>query len=162
MGIQIGGLIGVVGGLLFGIIGWWIGRKQAEKERGLDELHDYIWSKARSYSWYATIAAIYLFFIIYLFGYELSLAMVLALLILVQLGSWAITGMVLSVTFSQESESRQTKTVTGILMILISFIVFFVLTVVTENWIFIVGIFLFGAIGVFMLISGLKKGEGGA
>lgn len=153
MGAQIGGLIGLYGGLLCGLIGWYVGRKKASKERGLDETHKFIWSKARSYSWFATIAAIYLFFSLYLFGVEMSLAMVLGLLIFIQLGVWALSGIALSVMMYSEVETTSlTYKLFGTGIIILSIILSVVLVIIFENWIFILLMVPFGMIG-FLLIA---------
>lgn len=84
MGVQIGGLNGLYGGAVFGILGWF-GRRLAKKQRGLDELHDHIWQKARSISWFFTLAAFYVLFSLVIFGVELKAAMVLGVMMLVHL-----------------------------------------------------------------------------
>lgn len=97
MSISIGGMLGLYGGLLFGIFGWWYGRKKSREKRGLDELHVHIWRKARSYSWYVTIVFIYILFSFILFGIHMSSAMVLGLLMLVHIASWAFIGIALTI-----------------------------------------------------------------
>ena len=61
-------------------------KAKAKKNRGLDELYDHIWQKAKSYAWYMTLAAIYIFFSLMVFGIELNIAMVLGILLLVHIG----------------------------------------------------------------------------
>lgn len=68
MELNIGAMIGLYGGLLAGLMGWWYGRKKARDNRGLDELYHHIWAKAKSYAWYATLAAIYLLFTFMILG----------------------------------------------------------------------------------------------
>lgn len=34
--------VGIYGGLIIGLLGWYFGRRAASKNRGLDEMHDYI------------------------------------------------------------------------------------------------------------------------
>lgn len=97
MEFSIGGIFGLYGGMICGILGWWFGRQKAKKNRGLDELYDHIWQKAKSYSWYMTLAAIYIFFSLMVFGIELNIAMVLGILLLVHIGSWGIIGIILTV-----------------------------------------------------------------
>lgn len=137
--MEIGGLIGLYGGLLMGGIGWWFGRKKAMKNRGIDELYRHIWEKARSYSWYFTIAAIYVLFSIYALGIPLKTPMVLGVLLLLHLGSWAITGVILNyrMTVSSEPLTQKTKVVLGVTFIVASFILFTVLSLVTQNWKFL-------------------------
>lgn len=162
MGAQIGGLIGLFGGLIFGLLGWYIGRKRVKNERGLDEVHDHIWLRARSYSWYATIIAIYIFFTLYILGVDMSMAMVLALLILVQLGSWGISGTILSAKMYSDTEPDNNFSYTGVglIIILIGFILF-VITIMTENWVYMLLLFLFGAVGTYVVVKGFKKNKGG-
>lgn len=154
MGLQVGGLIGLYGGLICGIIGWYVGRKIASKERGLDETHDYIWSKARSYSWFATIASIYILFSLYLFGLEMSIAMVLGILLLVQLGTWGGSGTILSVMMYSESETNShfMSMTVGLILIVFSFIFSVMLAMMLENWVYILLMLPFGLIGSFLIV----------
>lgn len=48
MDISIGGMIGLYGGAICGLLGWWFGRKMARKNRGIDELYTHIWQRAKS------------------------------------------------------------------------------------------------------------------
>lgn len=137
MGVQIGGLIGLYGGATFGILGWWFGRHLAKKKRGLDELHDHIWQKARSISWYFTLAAIYIFFSLVAFGIELSVAMVLGVLLIVHMSSWGFTGMVLSLNLNIAEPLKSSKITVGIIIVLVSLISFTVLSISTGNWWFL-------------------------
>src|SRR5699024_772608 len=104
MGIEVGGLIGLLGGMITGLAGWYFGRKQAKKQRGLDEIHDHIWQKARSYSWYTTLVVIYLLFFLSIFGVPISVPATLAILMFVHLFSWAIIGIFLSSQIYSENE----------------------------------------------------------
>lgn len=88
MVVSIGRLNGLYGGMICEILRWF-GRYKAKKNRGLDELYHYIWQKAKAYSWYVTLGAIYFFFTLLVFGIELNVAMVLGILLLIHLGSWA-------------------------------------------------------------------------
>lgn len=115
MGIEVGGLIGLLGGMITGLAGWYFGRKKANKERGLDEIHEHIWQKARSYSWYTTLIVIYLLFFLYIFGVSLSVPIVLAILMFIHLFSWAIFGTIFSSKIYSENEGDKqiTKFVIG-------------------------------------------------
>lgn len=150
MGLQVGGLIGLYGGLICGLIGWYVGRKIASKERGLDETHDYIWSKARSFSWYATIASIYILISLYLFGLEMSIAIVFGILLLVQLGTWGVSGTILSVMMYSESETMSMAV--GLILIVFSFIFSVMLAMLLENWVYIMLMLPFGLIGSFLIV----------
>ncbi|MRX54509.1 hypothetical protein GJU41_11045 [Bacillus idriensis] len=95
-----GAFIGLYGGMAAGLIGWLLGLYFAKKKRGVDEVFHFIDQKSRSVAWILTMAAIYIFFTLLLFGVDLSPAMMLSLLLFVHLGSWAITKVILSVRFS--------------------------------------------------------------
>jgi len=137
--MEIGGLIGLYGGLLMGGFGWWYGRKKAMKNRGIDELYRHIWEKARSYSWYFTIATICVLFSIYSFGVPLKTPLVLGVLLFVHLGSWAISGMVLNyrMTVNSEPLTQKARVVLGVVIITSIFILFTVLSLLSHNWIFL-------------------------
>ncbi|GEB32406.1 MULTISPECIES: hypothetical protein [Brevibacillus] len=82
------GLFGLLGGLIIGLSGLYWGNKLAGKRRGLDERHHLIRTKAKSSSWIITLAAVYVLFAVAILNPGVSLAFVLAMIILVQLGSW--------------------------------------------------------------------------
>lgn len=109
MGIQIGGLIGLVGGIIAGLSGWYFGRKGAQKQGELDEVNDYIWQRARSISWYVTLLAIYVLFFLYAFEVPISTPASLALLLFVHLLSWAMSGSFLSLRIYNESKGDRKK-----------------------------------------------------
>lgn len=100
MDMQLGGMLGLYGGMIMGLAGWWFGRKKARENRGLDEVYQHIWQKTRSFSWYITLAAIYLLFSLVLAGVEMSPAMILGILLLVHLGSWGVFGIGISINMS--------------------------------------------------------------
>lgn len=105
MGIQLGGLIGLISGIIFGAAGWYFGRKEAEKSRGLDELYKHIWQKARSISWYATLVTIYILLLFALFGYMTTVVKSLSILLVVHLFSWATSGAYLTMTMYAHSKA---------------------------------------------------------
>lgn len=137
MDISIGGMIGLYGGILCGLLGWWFGRKKAKENRGLDELYYHIWQKARSYSWYVTLIAIYIFFSLIMFGVELSTAMVLGLILLTHLGSWAIIGIVLTINMTVSPSLPLSRVKIGLIVVACSFTFFTILSIVTGNWLFL-------------------------
>lgn len=138
MGVQIGGLIGLYGGATFGILGWWFSRRMAKKKRGLDELHDHIWQKARSISWYFTLAAVYILFSLVVFGIELSVAMALGVMLMVHMSSWGITGIILSINLNMTEPLKPSKVKFGIAIVAVSLIFFTVLSITTGNWWFLI------------------------
>lgn len=90
-------------------IAFW--KKKAKKQRGLDEVHDHIWQKARSYSWYAILIAIYFLFFLYFFGLHLNTLAVLSIIILVHLLSWAIIGVyLLLIVYTDGKTDKKTYT----------------------------------------------------
>ncbi|ERI07437.1 hypothetical protein [Aneurinibacillus aneurinilyticus] len=85
----IGALIGLFGGAVLGLSGWFFGRKRAYKNRGLDERYYLIRDKARATSWQVTLAAMYILFFLVILKIGISAASALGILLLVQMGSWA-------------------------------------------------------------------------
>lgn len=138
MGVQIGGLIGLYGGAVCGILGWYFGRRMAKKQRGLDELYEHIWQKARSISWFFTLAAIYILFSLVVFGIELSPAMVLGIIMLVHIASWGITGMILSINMNMTEPLKPSRVKLGISVMAVSLILFTILSITTGNWLFLI------------------------
>lgn len=100
MEINIGALIGLYGGVVAGLMGWWYGRKKAREQRGLDELHDHVWTKAKAYSWYCTLVALYVLFSLVIFGVKISGAVILGILLMVHLTSWAMAGVILNIRYT--------------------------------------------------------------
>ncbi|MFT4412241.1 hypothetical protein ACLM5H_00140 [Fredinandcohnia humi] len=86
---QVIGLLGLGLGASGGLLGLWWGRKQAAKNRGLDERYEIISSKALGMGWKITLVALYTFFILLNFGVKLSVAPVLGILVLVHMAGWA-------------------------------------------------------------------------
>lgn len=157
MGVSIGGIIGLYGGMICGILGWWFGRKKARENRGLDELYYHIWQKARSYSWYVTLGAIYVFFSLIVFGIELSSAMILGILLLAHLGSWGIMGAILSNNMSRTVPLQPSRMKFGIIVIAASIIVFTIISIVTNNWMFLLFSILPNLIGFFTALTPNRK-----
>lgn len=157
MEVSIGGIIGLYGGMICGILGWWFGRKKARENRGLDELYYHIWQKARSYSWYVTLGAIYVFFSLIVFGIELSTAMVLGILLLAHLGSWGIIGAILSINMSSTAPLQPSRMKFGIIIIAVSIIVFTGISIMTNNWMFLLLSIPPNLIGLFTALTPNKK-----
>lgn len=105
MGIQVGGLIGLISGIVFGLAGLYFGRKEAKKSRGLDEVNEHIWQKARSISWYVTLVVIYILLLLTLLGSSISLVKALSVLLIIHLFSWAIVGTYLTINMYDESKA---------------------------------------------------------
>lgn len=86
---QILSLVGLVLGASGGAFGLWWGRKQAARNRGLDERYETISKKSLATAWKITLGSIYLFFILLIFGVGLSTAAVLGVLLLIHMKGWA-------------------------------------------------------------------------
>ncbi|MEJ8545171.1 hypothetical protein [Brevibacillus borstelensis] len=84
-----GAYAGLFGGMILGLLGLFLGNYFLKKKRGLDERHDMMRTKARAASWFFPLAATYVFFVLHLLNVIISIPFMLAMLILVQMGSWA-------------------------------------------------------------------------
>jgi len=93
----------------------------------------------------------------------MSMAMVLGLLILVQLGSWGFSGTILTAKMYSDTEPGDNFSYAGVgfIIILTGFILCFVITIITENWVYMLLLFLFGAVGTYMIVKGFKNNIGG-
>ncbi|HZW67729.1 MAG TPA: hypothetical protein VFF20_03865 [Pseudogracilibacillus sp.] len=108
--MNLGGIIGLTFGVVSALVGIIIGQKQARKSRADDEVHDYIWKRARSYSWYATLLIIYVLLLLSLLGVLLSTIKVLSVLLIVHLFTWASVGLYLSaIMFSEEKADKNVQ-----------------------------------------------------
>ncbi|MFD2130142.1 hypothetical protein ACFSKI_02570 [Pseudogracilibacillus auburnensis] len=156
MGIQIGGLLGLYGGLFCGVLGWYFGRKKAAKQRGLDEVHEHIWQKAKSFSWYITIITIYFLFTLYVLGVTLHVPAVLGILMLVQMASWGFGGAVLTgLMFS--GKEIDSNFIIGITVIVLSVLLFVILAIVSDSWLFLFGSIPFSVIGLYFIRQSKSK-----
>ncbi|WP_417897739.1 hypothetical protein ABN702_15790 [Bacillus haimaensis] len=159
MEVQIGGLIGLYGGAVMGILAWWFGRRMAKKQRGLDELHDHIWQKARSISWFFTLASIYLLFTFIMFGMELKAPIVLAVIMLVHMASWGIIGVILSINMNMSEPLKPSRVKLGISIVAVSLIIFTILSVTTGNWWFLLASVPPNIIGLIFALTPERSGE---
>jgi len=157
MEVSFGGIIGLYSGMILGLFAWWFGRKQARKNRGLDELYFHIWQKARSYSWYVTLGTLYVLFSLILFVIEISAAIVLSILIIAHLGSWSIIGGVLSINMSNPDLLEPSRVKLGIIIIAVSIIVFTIISILTNNWKFLLFSILPNLIGVLIALTPNKN-----
>lgn len=155
--ISVSGLIGLYGGMICGILGWWFGRKQARKKRGLDEVYDHIWQKARSYSWYVTLATIYILFSLYLFGVNLHIPMVLGIIMIVHFASWAFIGVGFSIALQSDEPVQLNQAVLGVSLIVVSVLVFTIVSIVKSNWFFMLIGVPISLIGLLFLIKSKKE-----
>ncbi|WP_018755732.1 hypothetical protein [Paenibacillus terrigena] len=86
---QVGVLLMILLGIFGGLLGLWWGRKQAARQRGLDERFHIISSKSQATAWKITLVAIYILFIMMVCGVKLSAAPVLGIVLLVHMAGWA-------------------------------------------------------------------------
>jgi len=159
MSNQIAGFIGLYGGALMGLLGLFIGRVKARKERGLDELHDHIWQKSRSIAWYATLISIYILFSLHLFGFSLTVSSVLGMLMIVHIGTWGIGGAILSFLLYKEAELKVSDFLVGTLIIIGSSLLFTTVTIVTQNWLLLLMIIPFSFVGYLFIHQSKKVSE---
>lgn len=159
MAVQIGGLVGLYGGAMVGILAWWFGRRMAKKQRGLDELHDHIWQKARSISWFFSLASMYILFTLIMFGMELRAAMVLGVIMLVHFASWGITGVILSINMNMEEPLKPSRVKFGIFIVVFSVICFGILSITTGNWWFLLASVPPNTIGLIFALTPEKSSE---
>ncbi|OAB36051.1 hypothetical protein [Paenibacillus glacialis] len=157
MEISIGATIGMCMGMICGILGLWFGRKKARKNRGLDELYSHIWQKTRSYSWYVTLGAIFVLFSLNVLGIELSSAMVLGILLFVHIGSWGIIGIILPINMSGTFPLPLSRVKFGIIVIATSIIVFTIMSIIANNWMFLLFSILPNLIGLFIALTANRK-----
>jgi hypothetical protein len=126
--------VGIYGGLTIGLLGWLFGRQAAKKRRGLDEVHDYVWRKARSTSWYFTIAGIYVLLTLELMNVKLSLIAALAILLFIQLSSWGVAGMYYSVRLTEDAAPGKSIWKLSAVIGSTVLIFFVILSAVTGMW----------------------------
>ncbi|WP_453995248.1 hypothetical protein [Bacillus nitroreducens] len=159
MEVQIAGMIGLYGGAVLGILGWWFGRRMAKKQRGLDELHEHIWQKARAISWFFTLASLYVLFSLIMFGIELNAAMVLGVIMMVHLASWAITGVIMSINMNMSEPLKPSRVKLGISIVAVSLILFTVLSIITDNWLFLLASIPPNIIGIISALTPARSAE---
>ncbi|MCD5325786.1 MULTISPECIES: hypothetical protein [Pontibacillus] len=156
--MEIGALIWMYIGVLGGLSGWYFGRKKARKNRGLDEMYEQIWQTARSFSWYATLFAIYIVLTLSMMGMELSVAPVVSILLATHLGSWGIVGAIQSIRMSSEEEpDHLLKFVGGLALGVGSTILFVTLTIATGDYRYLVIMPLPLLIGIIISIQAKKS-----
>ena len=126
--------VGVYGGLLCGILGWFFGRQQLRKKKGLDEMYYYVWGKAKSISWYFTVVALYILMSLVLFEIEIGTLPILAILLFVHLGSWAISGFILSAKLTEPNLTIKNPKVMSTIICVTLLVSFTILSLVTSNW----------------------------
>ncbi|HLR53880.1 MAG TPA: hypothetical protein VK078_04065 [Pseudogracilibacillus sp.] len=148
--INYGALIGLYGGAICGLLGWYFGRRKAIKEHSLDELHDYIMKTARSFSWFATLGTIYIFFTLLVIGVSLDAAFSLGILLLVQMTSWGVSIFVLKYYMTHGMEINA-GLLAGVSLISLSIVFFVIIAIFTDLWLFILLSIPFSIIGIYFI-----------
>lgn len=84
----------------------------------------------------------------------MSIAIVFGILLLVQLGTWGVSGTILSVMMYSESETNSyfMSMTVGLILIVFSFIFSVMLAMLLENWVYIMLMLPFGLIGSFLIV----------
>lgn len=80
----------------------------------------------------------------------MSIAIVFGILLLVQLGTWGVSGTILSVMMYSESETMSMAV--GLILIVFSFIFSVMLAMLLENLVYIMLMLPFGLIGSFLIV----------
>lgn len=157
--INYGALIGLYGGAICGLLGWYVGRRKAIKEHSLDELHDYIMKTARSFSWFATLGAIYIFFTLLIIGVPLNVTFVLGILLIVQLSTWTVSIFILRYYMTLGFEVNA-GLLAGVSLIILSIVFFGLIAILTNLWLFILLSIPISIIGFYFIKqeSNLEKG----
>lgn len=94
---QVGVLLVILLGVFGGLLCLWWGRKQATRQRGLDERFHIISSKSQAASWKITLLAIYILFIMLVCGVKLSAVPVLGIVLFVHMAGWALSSVYYSI-----------------------------------------------------------------
>lgn len=155
--MEILGVFGVYGGLLCGILGWYFGRKKAKKQNGIDEMYHYLMGKSHSLTWYMTVAAIYVLMSLYIFGIDIGMMPSLGILMIVHVGGWGVSILILKAKYSDETFSLgKMANIIAFIFCAILATLFLVVAIITEDWRFIIGAIAPVLISILMLISHAK------
>jgi len=156
--------LGIYGGLLFGIAGWYFGRRAAAQKNGLDEMLAYMTAKSRSISWYFTIAAIYVLLSLEVFGLSIGTIPALAILLFVLLGSWGLSFFILQARMTADPDDEAHK---GKLQLVISIaigasmlILFAIISALTGEWRFLLAAIPPVLLNVLIMMSVRRKQAG--
>ncbi len=104
-----------------------------------------------------TLAAIYIFFSLVVFGIKLSTAMVLAVLLFVHLGSWAIIGLILTINMYRPIPFKPSYVKLGISINVASLLIFTIISILTNNWLFLLFSILPSMMGIFTALTVNRK-----
>lgn len=152
------GVLGVYGGLLCGILGWYFGRRKAKKNNGIDELYHFLLGKSHSFTWYMTLGALYVLMSLYIFGIDIGVMPTLSIVLLVHVGGWGTSLIILNAKYSDESFSlSKLRNIFVIIICAVLATLFLVISILQEDWRFIIGAVVPVVISILMLISHAKE-----
>ncbi|REK71550.1 hypothetical protein [Paenibacillus paeoniae] len=129
--------LGIYGGLLFGIAGWYFGRRNAAKKNELDEMRAYMSAKSRSLSWYFTIATIFVLMSLEILGHSIGTIPSLGILLFVHLGIWGLTFIILQSRMTNDPDDTskgKIQLLQGIAIGVSILIIFATISFLTVDW----------------------------
>src|SRR5699024_11390168 len=91
---------------------------------------------ARSFSWFATLGTIYIFFTLLVKGVSLNAAFILGILLLVQMTSWGVSIFTLKYYMTLGMEVNA-GLLAGVSLICLSIVFFIIIAIFTDFWLFI-------------------------
>ncbi len=156
---------GICGGLLFGIAGWYwyFGRHAAGGSKGRDEVLTYMSDKARSVSWYFTLAALLGLLLLEIIDLSMGTIPSLGILLFVHLGSWGLTSILLHTRMTRDPDDPGT----GKMALLQGFavggailILFAIISILKADWRFLLAAILSVMLGAMIMITNNKRQKG--
>lgn len=96
---QMLGILGLLIGASGSLFGIWWGRRLSNRNRGIDERYKNISIRSLANGWKITLVSIYIFFILMLFGIQLSIAPVLGIILLIHMAGWAFSALYYNLKF---------------------------------------------------------------
>ena len=148
-------------GVVCALTAAYLNKRKSAKENDNDEVRIHIFKTARSISWYATIATLYIMFTLYGIGIDLGVPPTVGIIMLVQLGTWGISAPVLSYYYSVEKIPNM-NLITGLLIILVSTVFFIFMAIFSMNWFFLFCPIPLGIIGWYFIKQSNTGEEGGS
>src|SRR5699024_7293348 len=113
----------------------------------------------RSFSWFATLGIIYIFFTLLVIGVSLNAAFILGILLLVQMTSWGVSIFILKYYMTLGMEVNA-GLLAGVSLICLSIVFFVIIGIFTNLWLFILLSIPFSIIGIYFIKQegNFKKG----
>lgn len=157
--------VGIFGGLLFGIAGWYwyFSRLAVGKNKSLDEVFTYMSVKSRSISWYFTIAAITVLMSLEVLGLSIGTIPSLGVLLFVHLGSWGLISIILHARMTNDPDEtgrEKLQFVQGIAIGVSILILFTIISVLSNDWRFLLAAIVPVLLSVIIIMSAVRKKSG--